>query len=149
LIFLAPERFSEDEESKAVDLWSIGCIMYFLLFGEPPFYSNKEDEEECDDEIVESVLQRDVRFPAGKNISDLAKDLIMHLLDKDPIKRFTADQVLQHPWMSIYEPSSPLSSSPVTNSIYCGAPEISQAPVIPTIEMKDYLLHCSSSSGTQ
>lgn len=41
LISKAPERLSEHTESKAVDIWSIGCIAYFLLFGVPPFYSGK------------------------------------------------------------------------------------------------------------
>jgi len=96
--YCAPERLSQDQESKAVDLWSIGCIMYFLIFGVPPFYSNKEDEEECDDEIFDSVLEANVTFPEGKQISDLAKDLLLRLLEKDPTKRITAEEVLMHPW---------------------------------------------------
>jgi len=96
--YCAPERLSQDQESKAVDLWSLGCIMYFLLFGVPPFYSNKEDEEECDDEIFDSVLEANVTFPDGKQISDLAKDLLLRLLEKDPTKRIIAEEVLIHPW---------------------------------------------------
>jgi len=97
--YCAPERLSQDQESKAVDMWSIGCIMYFLLFGVPPFYSNKEDEEECDDEIFDSVLEAVVTFPEGKTISPLAKDILLRLLEKDPTKRMSADEVLMHPWI--------------------------------------------------
>jgi len=99
--YCAPERLNQDQESKAVDMWSIGCIMYFLLFGVPPFYSNKEDEEECDDEIIDSVMEANVTFPEGKTISALAKDLILRLLEKDPTKRITADEVLMHPWIKV------------------------------------------------
>jgi len=97
--YCAPERLNQDQESKAVDLWSIGCIMYFLLFGVPPFYSNKEDEEECDDEIFDSVMEANVTFPEDKPISVLAKDLLLRLLEKDPTKRITADEVLMHGWI--------------------------------------------------
>jgi serine/threonine protein kinase len=67
----APERLSQDQESKAVDMWSIGCIMYFLLFGVPPFYSAKEDQEECEDEIFDSVLEGNITFPEQRPISDM------------------------------------------------------------------------------
>lgn len=104
--YCAPERLNQDQESKAVDLWSIGCIMYFLLFGVPPFYSNKEDEEECDDEIVDSVLEANVTIPDGKQISILGKDLLLRLLEKEPTKRITADEVLLHPWIKLSQKQS-------------------------------------------
>lgn len=97
--YCAPERLNQYQESKAVDMWSIGCILYFMLFGVPPFYSNKEDEEEHDDEIFDSVLNNTVKFPEGKNVSNMAKDLILRLLEKDPSQRITADQVLVHPFI--------------------------------------------------
>jgi len=97
--YCAPERLSQDTESKAVDMWSIGCIMYFLLFGVPPFYSTKEDEEENDDEIFDAVLEGKITFPVNRPISDMAKDLILRLLEKDQSKRITAEQTLLHPWI--------------------------------------------------
>jgi len=97
--YCAPERLSQDQESKAVDMWSTGCIMYFLLFGVPPFYSEKEDEEENEDEIFDSVMEGTVSFPENRNVSLMAKDLILRLLDKDPSRRLTAEQALQHPWL--------------------------------------------------
>jgi len=97
--YCAPERLSHDQESKAVDMWSTGCISYFLLFGVPPFYSTKEDEEENEDEIFDSVLSAKVLFPENRTISSQAKDLILRLLEKDPAKRMTADQGLLHPWL--------------------------------------------------
>lgn len=95
--YCAPERLKQAQESKAVDMWSVGCILYFLLFGIPPFYSTKEDEEENDDEIVQSVMEGTIVFK--RQISDMAKDLILRLLEKDPARRITAEQVLMHPWI--------------------------------------------------
>jgi calcium/calmodulin-dependent protein kinase I len=102
--YCAPERLNEEQESKAVDMWSLGCILYFLLFGVPPFYSQKEDEEECDDEIIGSVMAANITFPEGRAISDMAKDLLLRLLEKDPTKRITAEEVLAHPWLKSLQP---------------------------------------------
>lgn len=97
--YCAPERLSQMEESKAVDIWSCGCIMYFLLFGVPPFYSDKENEEENENEIYDSVLEGTIRFPEDRIVSDNAKDLVLRLLEKDPVMRITAEQALEHPWI--------------------------------------------------
>lgn len=104
--YCAPERLSQEQEGKAVDMWSIGCIMYFMLFGVPPFYSEKDDDEENEDEIFDSVLEGAVQFPEGKSISDLGKDLLLRLLEKDPNRRITADEVLIHPWIRSHSLSS-------------------------------------------
>ncbi len=38
----------------SVDLWAVGCITYFLLFGIPPFYSEKDDDDEVMDQLMEA-----------------------------------------------------------------------------------------------
>jgi serine/threonine protein kinase len=45
-----------------VDMWSVGCILYFLLYGVPPFYSDKEDELEQEKEIVDAILKGKIHF---------------------------------------------------------------------------------------
>eukprot|EP01119_Soliformovum_irregulare_P000762 TRINITY_DN1055_c0_g1_i1.p1 TRINITY_DN1055_c0_g1~~TRINITY_DN1055_c0_g1_i1.p1 ORF type:complete len:334 (-),score=61.82 TRINITY_DN1055_c0_g1_i1:39-1040(-) len=97
--YCAPERLALEHESKAVDIWSTGCILYFMLFGVPPFYSSKVDEDENNDEIFESVLEANIVFPENRSVSDLAKDLILRMLDTDPLRRISADDILTHPWM--------------------------------------------------
>jgi len=98
--YCAPERLNQIQESKAVDMWSIGCIMYFLLFGVPPFYSEKEDEDEHDDEICKAVLEGNIAFEKNnRTISVMAQDLLLRFFESDPAKRVTADQVLGHPWI--------------------------------------------------
>jgi len=113
--YCAPERLNRDNsspESKAVDIWSLGCICYFLIFGVPPFYSEKEDESENEDEIVESVISGEINFPANIVISDTAKDLILRLLEKDPVKRITVEDILIHPWIRSFRTKPDGASSP-------------------------------------
>jgi len=109
--YCAPERLNQHQESKAVDMWSIGCILYFLLFGAPPFYSEKEDEDECEGDIIDSVRKCEVKFPENKPISEMAKDLIFRLLEREPGKRITADEVLVHPWIKSH--SLPAEHPPI------------------------------------
>lgn len=97
--YCAPERLAKDNESKAVDIWSAGCILYFLLYGVPPFHSEKEDEEDAEDEVFTSIEEGRLTFPSDIAISDEAKDLIKKLLEPNLYKRITAAQALNHPWI--------------------------------------------------
>lgn len=61
-----------------------------------PFY------DENDAKLFEQILKAEYEFdsPYWDDISDSAKDFIRHLMEKDPEKRFTCEQALQHPWIA-------------------------------------------------
>ncbi|XP_034550479.1 calcium/calmodulin-dependent protein kinase type 1 isoform X1 [Notolabrus celidotus] len=94
--YVAPEVLAQKPYSKAVDCWSIGVIAYILLCGYPPFY------DENDAKLFEQILKAEYEFdsPYWDDISDSAKDFIVHLMEKDPNRRYTCDQALQHPWIA-------------------------------------------------
>ncbi|KAL7867713.1 hypothetical protein SRHO_G00090970 [Serrasalmus rhombeus] len=94
--YVAPEVLAQKPYSKAVDCWSIGVIAYILLCGYPPFY------DENDSKLFEQILKADYEFdsPYWDDISDSAKDFISNLMQKNPEKRFTCDEALQHPWIA-------------------------------------------------
>ncbi|KAF7257672.1 hypothetical protein EG68_05129 [Paragonimus skrjabini miyazakii] len=83
---------------KEVDCWAIGVIAYILLCGYPPFY------DENDHELFRQIRLAEYEFdsPYWDNISDSAKDFIRHLMEKDPKKRSTCTQALQHPWIATH-----------------------------------------------
>lgn len=66
------------------------------LCGYPPFY------DESDPELFSQILRASYEFdsPFWDDISESAKDFIRHLLERDPQKRFTCQQALQHLWIS-------------------------------------------------
>uniref|UniRef100_A0A674P186 non-specific serine/threonine protein kinase n=1 Tax=Takifugu rubripes TaxID=31033 RepID=A0A674P186_TAKRU len=94
--YVAPEVLAQIPYSKTVDCWSIGVISYILLCGYPPFY------DESDANLFAQIIKAQYEFdsPYWDDISDSAKDFIVHLMEKDPNKRYTCEQALQHPWIA-------------------------------------------------
>ena len=86
--YISPEVIQNQSYGLQTDLWSLGCILYALLTGTPPF--------EC--ATVQETL---FRIKAGKfslsdDFSKDASDLICKLLTQDPASRFHISDVLKH-----------------------------------------------------
>ncbi|KAL5630267.1 hypothetical protein BROUX41_000139 [Berkeleyomyces rouxiae] len=94
--YTAPEIVREDRYSRGVDMWALGCVLYTVLCGFPPFYDENLRT------LSEKVQRGEYTFlsPWWDNISASAKDLITHLLVVDPEKRYTIEQFMAHPWMT-------------------------------------------------
>lgn len=93
--YTAPEIVKDERYSKSVDMWALGCVLYTLLCGFPPFY------DESIEVLTEKVAKGQYTFlsPWWDEISDQAKDLITHTLAVDPDKRYTITEFLNHPWI--------------------------------------------------
>ncbi|KAL2157961.1 hypothetical protein VTH06DRAFT_4770 [Thermothelomyces fergusii] len=93
--YTAPEIVKDERYSKSVDMWALGCVLYTLLCGFPPFY------DESIEVLTEKVAKGQYTFlsPWWDDISKSAKDLISHLLCVDPEKRYTIREFLAHPWI--------------------------------------------------
>jgi len=104
--YVAPEVLEGHEYGAAVDLWSIGVILYILLCGFPPFY------HEATKELYKLIKKGKYDFPDPywKNISSDAKDVVTRLLTVDPAKRATPDDILNHPWLGGNASAAPLGT---------------------------------------
>lgn len=93
--YTAPEIVKDERYSKSVDMWALGCVLYTLLCGFPPFY------DESIQVLTEKVARGQYTFlsPWWDGISKPAQDLVSHLLTVDPDKRYTIRQFLDHPWI--------------------------------------------------
>jgi len=92
-VYMAPEIIKgEGYEGFPVDIWSAGVVLYIMLSGNLPFNRDKTHD-------LQSAI---INLPYKKidNISDNANDLLKSILEKDPSKRFTSDQILEHIWMN-------------------------------------------------
>ncbi|KAF7352934.1 Protein kinase domain-containing protein [Mycena venus] len=108
--YTAPEIVKDERYSKSVDMWALGCVLYTLLCGFPPFY------DESINVLTEKVARGYYTFlsPWWDDISSSAKDLIQHLLCVDPAQRYTIDEFLAHPWCN----AAPAPAPPPTPYIY-------------------------------
>ena len=89
LCYMAPEVLNEEYNQKC-DLWSCGVIMYILLTGKRPFFGRD------DDQIIEKILFDKYNSDLLKKYNKYTKDLLSKLLEKDPEKRISAEEALNH-----------------------------------------------------
>ena len=81
LDYLAPEMIKKEKYTEAIDWWDLGILIYELLFGKTPFFSDNRSI------LFDNILKKDVEFPSDINIEPDVKQCISLLLTKDPKKR--------------------------------------------------------------
>ncbi|KAG9051040.1 hypothetical protein FS837_000148 [Tulasnella sp. UAMH 9824] len=114
--YTAPEIVKDERYSKSVDMWALGCVLYTLLCGFPPFY------DESINVLTEKVARGYYTFlsPWWDDISASSKDLITHLLCVDPAQRYTIDEFLNHPWCK--EPRGQVAPTPALRTAHYESP---------------------------
>jgi len=95
--FLSPELIRGLEYTSKVDLWSVGCLVYALLFGRSPFEDSKSFQD-----LFSRISRADFTpFPTEANgPSESARWFVRYLLDTEPSFRPEAGQALSHPWIA-------------------------------------------------
>jgi len=106
--YMAPEVIMGQYNHHS-DIWSLGVVMFVMLFGYPPFYADPEQHGSKTDDAIFELIKKGFKaktmtgfgphFPDSIPVSDSAKDLMSKVLTRDVAKRYTAREVLDHPWM--------------------------------------------------
>jgi len=107
--YIAPEVLN-GHYNESCDMWSIGVIMFIIIFGFPPFHdsTNNPNRSKSDQIIYERVKKGFTPkvkagygpwFPADQPVSMACKDLIARLLRSDVAGRMTAEEAMSHPWL--------------------------------------------------
>ena len=95
--YVAPEILEKKNgHSYEVDIWSLGVVIYTMLFGVPPFDANDEKI------ICKKIKMNSYKFPDNIKVDPSAKKLISSLLNLDPSKRPSLDAIVEHDFFKIY-----------------------------------------------
>ncbi|XP_050352071.1 3-phosphoinositide-dependent protein kinase 1 isoform X1 [Nymphalis io] len=110
--YVSPDLLQNRVDTRASDLWALGCIIYQMISGLPPFRASNEFL------TFQKILKMDYEFPEGFPAE--AKDLVEKLLVLDHTKRLgasdigdTYESIRQHPffegidWENIWEQTPP------------------------------------------
>lgn len=89
---MAPELVQEKPYNEKIDVWSLGVILFELYYGQPPFYTNSIYK------LIQMIVEDEIKWPGP--ISDIFKDFLLKMLQKNPENRISCSELLKHPFVS-------------------------------------------------
>uniref|UniRef100_A0AAQ6ADL7 Serine/threonine-protein kinase PLK n=1 Tax=Amphiprion ocellaris TaxID=80972 RepID=A0AAQ6ADL7_AMPOC len=131
--YIAPEVLCKKGHSYEVDVWSLGCILYTLLVGKPPF------ETSCLKETYNRIKKNNYTIPW--HINPAASSLIKRMLHADPAQRPTitelqADEFFTSGYTPLRLPTTCLTVPPRFSIAPSTATELSQRRPLTAINNK-------------
>lgn len=91
--YMSPEMLQKSGHGKEVDFYSLGCLLYEMLVGLPPFYHNDTQE------MFRRIVHEDIQVPNW--VGRKAKELIQSLLHKNIRRRLVSfGELKRHPWLT-------------------------------------------------
>lgn len=97
--YAAPEIISgEAYDPITIDIWSSGITLYAMLCGHLPF------DDESKSVLYDKILA--CQFAIPRHLSPTAADLLSKILVRKVSDRLTIEQIMEHPWFSLYQPSA-------------------------------------------
>jgi len=86
-IYMAPEVLKGEIYSNKADIWSLGVVLYEMIFGMCPFQSNSIAN------LIEVLNSKELQFPGP--CTPFMKGLITRMLTKDSVRRIS--------WMELFQ----------------------------------------------
>lgn len=89
--YMAPELFTDDGvHSFQSDVWALGCVLYEMATGKPPFAASSLQE------LIQEIQECPLKPVDGFSV--MFNDLLSRLLEKDPVKRISWEHLRKHPF---------------------------------------------------
>ena len=118
-LYMAPELMGHNEYNKQTDLWSIGMILYEMLYGFHPYESCKNINQ-----LINMHNNNKIEIPpkntTNNNVSNQCLDLLHKLLQKQVTERITWDDYFSHMWVNVkkYNPTNNQETVEYKKEIY-------------------------------
>lgn len=106
--YTAPEILQR-KYNHAADMWSLGVVLFVMIFGYPPFYVDPSLYGRKENEQIYKKIKKGFKpivkqgygshFPKAIPVSEEVRDFIKHLLVTNPKDRLTAQEALDHVWI--------------------------------------------------
>lgn len=93
--YMAPEKLLGNGDAKETDYWSLGCLIFEMLCGQPPFY------DVVTNQIYHRVISEQLIIP--RDVSPTARDLLQRLLTKEHENRLGfngIEEIMAHPFFA-------------------------------------------------
>jgi serine/threonine protein kinase len=110
--FMAPEVVKGETYTLIADIWSYGCALIEMLSGRPPFSHFKNQHA-----IMYNMDKTDPLNEIPLTCSARARDHLTRCLQRDPNQRWTATQLLSHPFLASYRPSKSTNLTSAVNNM--------------------------------
>ncbi|KAI3389057.1 hypothetical protein SNEBB_009619 [Seison nebaliae] len=111
-LYMSPELLEEKPYDHNVDLWALGCIIFEMRIGQPPYYATNLYQ------LMKIVLKENIKWPSKDVMSSDLQSLLMQLLERKPENRLTWPLLLDHPFVKddgdIILHSFDISKAPLT-----------------------------------
>ncbi|CAL5058478.1 unnamed protein product [Urochloa decumbens] len=95
-MFMSPEAARGEAQEAAADIWALGCTVIEMATGGAPWQQRFADAVA----VLHHVAHSGDAPKAPTWLSDEAKDFLSRCLARDPAKRWSAEQLLQHPFVA-------------------------------------------------
>ncbi|OIT00668.1 PREDICTED: mitogen-activated protein kinase kinase kinase 3-like [Nicotiana attenuata] len=96
--YMAPESVIYHQYGTEVDIWALGCTVYELLTGKP-LWKTSSDINDVKADVLHKIAFEKPKIQNAK-VSKEARDFLKRCLDKNPRSRWTAEMLLNHPFLN-------------------------------------------------
>uniref|UniRef100_A0A6N2ME74 Protein kinase domain-containing protein n=1 Tax=Salix viminalis TaxID=40686 RepID=A0A6N2ME74_SALVM len=100
-LYMAPESVNNNEYESGVDIWALGCAIVEMVTGKPAWNSKPGTNMFV---LLIRIGEGDELPVMPEELSPEGKDFLSKCLVKDPTQRWTAEMLLEHPFVAITRP---------------------------------------------
>lgn len=121
-LYMSPERIQSQPYGPPSDIWSMGITLYTLAVGQPPF-----DSKQGLFGLISSITQGEPPTLPGDKFSKGLASLIKVCCFKDPSQRWSAEQLLEHPFLKAAQTSESTIRAKLSESLHRLGSDLSDA----------------------